>query len=215
MADRPILFSAPMIRAILDGRKTQTRRVVSQASLDAYVDYEDWCSNVSAGIPMYRQSERDFYLEHSRIWPGDRLWVRETWKPHSIYAEMKPRDIPKTNVFYRADNRYAPSNTRWVPGIHMPRWASRITLLVTDVRIQRLHDISEADAVAEGAPDFASLGAVDGEDIAEASSRLCWAQRWFAELWTTINGPGAWEGNPWVMAVTFRPVLANIDEGAK
>lgn len=163
---------------------------------------------------------------------GDRLWVREE---HYRFGHWEPIDGARTRAgrqkwAFVADSDEVlydpPANHRLgrhhkdsaTPAWHkrlarfMFRRHSRITLLVDEVRVQRLHDISEADAVAEGAPDFASLGKVDGEDIGEASSRLRWAQRWFSQLWNNINGADSWEANPWVMAVTFRPVLANIDE---
>lgn len=150
---------------------------------------------------------------------GDLVWVRETWKPHSLYAGMKPSMMPHAKVFYRADDTYAPSNTPWVPSIHMPRWASRLTLLITEVRSERLLDISRADAIAEGVemetadPPFyyvpyvwphtlTAVGVEDGVDH---------AQRSYFKLWDHINGRGASTANPMVFATTFKVFKDNID----
>jgi hypothetical protein len=101
-------------------------------------------------------------------------------------------------AFYRADNKAAPDDVRWRPSIHMPRWASRITLRITDIRVERLQDISEDDARAEGVKplDYAAHHVADG----------CGARIAFEQLWNTINGPGAWEANPWVWVVAFERV---------
>lgn len=115
MGEQSILFSGPMIRALVADRKTMTRRLAA---------------------PRWKA--------------GDLVWVREAWKPHSLYTAMKPREMPRSKVFYRADDGYAPSNTRWHPSIHMPRWASRLTLEIVATRQERLQDIGEADAAAEG-----------------------------------------------------------------
>ena len=106
-----------------------------------------------------------------------------------------------------------------VPSIHMPRWASRLTLAVTEVRVERLQDISEADAVAEGMPEFGAFCEVldpgklnaAGETAAQTASRLRWPQRWFASLWKDINGAEAWAANPWVAAISFTAHRGNID----
>jgi hypothetical protein len=188
--DLPILFSALMVQAIRADRKLQTRRLA-----------ERWVENAYGcrWEPSLWQ----------RVKPGDRLWVRETWKPHSTYAGMKPRDIPKTNVFFRADDAYAPSNTPWVPPIHMPRWASRLTLTVTDVRVQKLREITEEDAEAEG------VGASGWDPGLPEDQRwrhpVCGAAENFAALWNSIHGPGAWDANPAVVALTFTVAKRNID----
>lgn len=225
---RPILFSAPMIRALRDGRKTQTRRLVKDVpSWDHYGrDIMDW------GLSGIHQAEDDLVGtdrwaldvqtdvdDHSRRFircpygaTGDLLYVRETWKPHSTFAGMKPRDIPRSKVFYRADEAYAPSNTPWVPGIHQPRWASRLTLEITDVRVERLQDISEADADAEcfggGFPDVVLpevFGPREG-GWGHLSIPEC-----YGRLWEQINGPGSWAANPWVWAVSFEVLHQNVD----
>ena len=202
--ERPILFSAPMVRALLDGRKTQTRRLVKPqpANLTAEMERvlpEAWaCGFVGVKCPYGAL--------------GDRLYVRETWKPHSTFAGMKPRDIPRTHVFYKADEAYAPSNTPWVPAIHQPRWASRLTLEVTEVRVERLRDISTADILAEGAPvdpDHQD-GTQDGSNPVMCLGENAWTTQsplaWWHRLWASINGEESWTANPWVWAVSFKVV---------
>lgn len=149
---------------------------------------------------------------------GDLLWVRETWKPHSIFADRPPRDVPaRTRVFYRADETYAPSNTPWVPPIHMPRWASRLTLEVTGVKVERVQDLREADCIAEGAEVVSwvgGLGSLNGPMVATDRDHVTQTPRcWFRELWDSINAKRGfgWEVNPWVVAVTFKVHRCNVD----
>lgn len=197
MTDRPIIFSGPMVRALLDGRKTQTRRVLKPQP-------PEWVSGLMQPY-RYPRTEVDRYGEEYpgkeifgactpdgewgveiQFEPGDRLWVRETWRS----ASMRPDD-----VIYRAD---AESVIAWRSPIHMPRWASRLTLAVTDVRVQRLHEISRGDATDEGRP-FPNMAA--GPDPRD----------WFSGLWNDIHGPDAWAANPWVAAISFTVHRCNID----
>lgn len=213
MADKPILFSAPMVRAIIDGRKTMTRRVIKPKPFNKEGDTVDISVAASAYYSPGWDGRGYFSFEHplggpltayrANYIPGDRLWVRETW--HSIvgYNDRPPRDIPEgTPIFYCA-GLHLETGWKWGkprPSMFMPRWASRITLDVIGVKVERLQDISEADANAEGC----GLPANDQD----------WSQcrKWFRELWTSINGAGSWEANPWVAAYTFIPMLKNIDE---
>jgi len=139
--------------------------------------------------------------------------VRETWKPHSTFAGRKPRDIPESNIFYQADDSYAPSNTPWKPGIHMPRWASRLTLEVTDVRVERLQDISEADAMAEGIHRIWPEGHISDDgpnhytiNLDGFNANAPTAAEVYRMLWEWINGPDSWTANPWVWAISFEVV---------
>ncbi len=138
MRELPINEHPSMIRALLDGRRTMMRWILKPQPDISYVygwgigregHPEEW---TFLNGPTANAAEWDpWKSKHCpRFRPGDRLWVRETWKPFSIYAERAPRDIPPSKVFYRADDSYAQSNTRWFPSIHMPRWASRLTLIV-------------------------------------------------------------------------------------
>lgn len=214
MADKPILFSGPMVQALLAGTKTQTRRAIPAKALDAYYEYDDWCSNVSAGIPCTRKWEREFFLERLRIQPGDRLYVREHWRTVGSagqFDSVPPRDMEPQAVWYVADGE-APANEfvgKHRQAMHMPRWASRLTLTVTDVRIERLQDISTADAMAEG---------IDHSGDGYAAPDMSWVgspELAYRCLWERINGPGSWDANPWVAAYTFTVERGNIDQLAR
>ena len=162
MKERPIIFSSPMVRAILDGRKTQTRRDIKEKLMcgeDAHVN------NCQYGKP------------------GDRLWVRETFCYHDDLARY----------LYKADGV---TGVKWKPSIFMPRIASRIMLEITGIRVERLQDISEEDAIAEG---------VDGENEA-AKIGAEWYEkpkRAYRRLWKSINGTGSWDLNPFVWVIEF------------
>lgn len=228
MADRPILFSAPMVRALLDGRKTQTRRLIPSATVDAYYEYDDWCRSVSAGVPTSRQWEPEYFLERTRIQPGDRLWVRESGQLLREAYEHEPGvgDLYRDAGFYHsadgeivAARSYDTPIREWIddcarinrPSIHMPRWASRLTLTVTDVRVQRLQDISEEDARAEGV----ECDSDGWRDYLMPATQCCaTATTSYLTLWDSINGAGAWEQNPWIAAYTFTVERRNIDVGA-
>jgi len=184
MTERPILFSTPMVRALLSGAKTQTRRIVKAKHLP-------WLENSVLNFLDGKWNQRP--LPYGQ--PGDRLWVRETWKssanvqppisePYIYAADLGPTGVTKWAA-------------TWKPSIHMPRAASRITLEVTSVRVERLQDISEADAQSEGwtrRPEVST----DPQVHKEA------ARDWFMDLWESINGPGSWGANPWVWALEFR-----------
>lgn len=221
MKERPILFSAPMVRAILEGRKTQTRRVVTPQP-------EPGCiGTFGPGMPFIRTGGKSHSCPYGQ--PGDRLWVRETWRI-GAWNEDKgafaidycdgPRrawitdptdhggerfndlwirccdELHEKGIEPNEDGNYVwlpgESPLRWRPSIHMPRWASRITLEVTGVRVERLQDISGSDAVAEGVrsrlPD-------NGIAVAE-----------YRDLWQSINGAGSWIVNPLVWVIEFEVV---------
>lgn len=223
MKERPILFSGAMVRAYLAGRKGQTRRVVKGVDPEEFPyvwgsdEVERRWDVVFADYPgdqvITRINARCPYGV-----PGDRLWGREAWKPHSLYAHMKPSVMPQAKVFYRADDGYAPSNTPWVPGIHMPRWASRVLLEITGLRVERLKDISEADAIDEGVFPAAVYGGevkswLPTEDHRERFYDT--AVEAYRALWEIINGPGSWDANPWVWAVTFPKAQAQPSQASE
>lgn len=217
MKERPILFSGPMVQAILNGTKTQTRRVVkpqpTQLGFGRNCIVDAYCK--PAPFPLA------YYERHGAYWnssaplkmpygkPGERLWVRETWAPGDWMVFGTAKEDPET-VLYKADKSALhwdgramalPLDTyafnwqavRWRPSIHMPRWASRITLEITAVRVERLQDISRGDCMAEGCP-FPNL-AGKTDPVA-----------WYRELWESINGPHSWDDNPWVWVVEFKRV---------
>lgn len=238
MTDRPILFSAPMVRALLDGRKTQTRRIVNPQPdpfvqhtpdvhpttrtapyLDAYCGEKKTPANPRGmGVDWHwwtadnRPSVRVARCPYGK--PGDRLWVRETWAAlgnedgHPINAAGQLCSERDAERFYRSDAEgweYGMEKMpggrhfdgRWTPSIHMPRWASRITLEVTGVRVERLQEISEADANAEGAEIL----------IEYMPKKIGFTHRQaYGGLWESINGPGSWDANPWVWVIEFRRV---------
>lgn len=194
MKERPILFSAPMVQALLEGRKTQTRRIVKPQPEWAKYGAMFWKHKV-AMIHVHA-------CPHGK--PGDRLWVKET---HAFIwpDEYEPENLKDCNIEYRSDtdgkalpgdwpeeSRDDPERPKWRPSIFMPRWASRILLEITAVRVERLQDISEDDAIAEGC--FA-LGDCE-----------CTAVRQYRDLWESINGTTSWGANPWVWVVEFRRV---------
>lgn len=220
MTDRPILFSAPMVRALLAGSKTQTRRVANFIIEDAPGVFH--ARNAGGGCAGMTETEVPIHApDYARFAAGDRLYVREEWCSTPAYDDLKPSDMGGDEPLrYRADDatfNWAEADGalsgRRRAGMHMPRWASRLTLTVTDVRVERLQDISEADARDEGAE------AVDFQ----RDDRLSNAQRidlagimshrlGYEHLWNTINGRGSWDANPWVVAVSFGVVRANIDQ---
>lgn len=209
MIERPILFSAPMVRAILDGHKTQTRRIIKSRSRKhpsyCLVDYGDgWWPYLSDDG---ESSVTDDGMEQAIACPygeaGDRLWVKETW---GYDQADNGGDRHWKRLVYRADPGAEPLDNGepipWTPSIHMPRWASRITLEVAGVRAEALQDISEADAKAEGAPDYE-----EGIDHPPPGADHEWSFRGsFIRLWESINGPGSWDANPWVWVIEFRRV---------
>lgn len=222
MKERPILFSAPMVRALLAGTKTQTRRVVKWRDVAAGL-------NLSFSGLGVEQTPAGWVLtspsRSSVEWrcgptacpygqPGERLWVRETWQGPIMSADEweqhgndDPGSLPSrfnspSYCEYAADGGPPPEFMtadddlvcRWRPSIHMPRWASRITLEVTGVRVERLQDISDADCFAEGIQQCSDEGLVsDGT-----------ARGTYKALWESINGPGSWDANPWVWVVEVR-----------
>ena len=246
MAERPILFSGPMVRAILEGRKTQTRRVVKPqpshftpgpnvhhprhpaAYFDAYCNAPKTDANPRGmsgrwcwWTPDNRQGPDWIRCPYGV--PGDRLWVRETWYCDDAFAG---RDecvgcvrcshttadriaAWREALFYRADGEAHEqfeqldhgSGHIWRPSIHMPRWASRLALEVTCVRVERLHDISEADAQTEG------VLCENLDRRGDVCRIVTPSQHWryhFQDLWASINSLDSWRANPWVWVVEFR-----------
>lgn len=215
MKERPILFSGPMVRAILEGRKTQTRRVVKP---QPELRWNCWLTD-DASIEVCRNEhpkgddcQREFFTRCPFGQPGDRLWVRETWSARTAHfcgeggceccdayikyeADGDERQFTEDEIppewSYRRDRERRPS-------IHMPRWASRITLEITGVRVERLQEISEGDARAEGA-DPRTAGVEQGEPLKTHRTG-------FVQLWASINGIDSWFANPWVWVVEFRRV---------
>jgi len=177
MKERPILFSGAMIRAILAGQKTQTRRVVKPQA-------------IASPIPSSKTGR--VHCPYGK--PGDRLWVREAWRTVAESNDLTPRDLTAAHRFwYEADAPHQLGYGKLRPSIHMPRIASRILLEVVSVRVERLQDISEADAEAEG---ITTTECLECDGWANAYSRL----------WDSIYGEGSWAANPWVWVVEFKRI---------
>lgn len=230
MKERPILFSGPMVRAILEGRKTQTRRVIT--------DRREWVRDALPAVQRITKSTADFWnmavgeyrqIEHCGHkmdcghigcircpfgQPGDRLWVRESWCHNS----------PPSGFLYKADgelviledgdgfaecNKDGTTRSPWKSPRFMPRKASRITLEITAVRVERLQDINAEDAIAEGIRRI-SHGRegyyYHHENMDPSGQNYCHADDAFRHLWQSINGPESWAANPFVWVVEFKRV---------
>ncbi|HBO0981495.1 TPA: hypothetical protein L4E58_001309 [Pseudomonas aeruginosa] len=205
--ERPILFNDQMVRAILEGRKTVTRRAVKDTGFYA----------IDAAIHGNEVALREREALSTRCpfgQPGDRLWVREAWQGPLISDEEQAanqswwKDMTKfqdqAHCAYRAsgdNNEYVDPDgyfhCKWKPSIHMPRWASRILLEITAVRVERLQDITEDQAIAEG---------IDTHPMGFYGNGCITAGGAFLELWESINGDGRWAANPWVWVVEFKRV---------
>lgn len=223
---KPILFNAQMVRAILEGRKTQTRRVCRLQPHDAagmvwWPDGAGTDTGTSGGAP-------GIYLKKCPYGElGDRLWVRETFAYSVIDPEgLSPEDDPENyDIIYRAtyqqgggwrDGEGNPIKAPWKPSIYMPRWASRITLEIADVRVERLQDISEVDAVAEGANFHDGRGIGHSGYRHDSNDGFVWAtaKASYMHLWEQINGAGSWNENPWVWVVEFKRVTERVSNDA-
>ncbi|MBM5772756.1 hypothetical protein B6I53_21970 [Klebsiella pneumoniae] len=203
MKERGLIFNGEMVRAILDGRKTQTRRTVKPQP------DEDGLAKVTNG-PWVDTSERNYRCPFGAA--GDRIWVRETFCPvdDTQYGGEKwvdYRATPKFEESHPAGWDSAPNDAealKWRPSIHMPRWASRILLEITDVRVERLNSIHDVDAMREGIQnlttcshaDFGIPGVVNAQHPVRA----------FQLLWESIYGADSWRDNPWVWVIEFKRV---------
>ena len=220
MKERPILFNALMVKAILEGRKTQTRRVINpqpegktlQSNLDG-----KWLSKKFNGLLLPKIEDLPIHCPYGKI--GDRLWVRETWSTVNLYGEIAlaykadgeitrvvenesfqdedglinyddPR-LEKYSFAAWADDLLEGKEGNWKPSIHMPRWVSRILLEITNVHVEQLQDISESDCLKEG--------------VGSPILRDCKKPK-FMQLWESINVADSWAANPWVWVVEFKVV---------
>lgn len=211
--EKPILFNSDMVQAILDGRKTETRRVINPQPIGFcldkvfYWDEPDLRDTVKADPGCWYYDKHGLHFHKKCLYGslGDQLWVRETWQAAPVHYDDYnggneagyPYDIiPKNKpsncwITYAADGDEGP----WRPSIHMPRWASRITLEIEDIRVERVQDITPDGIYSEGFP--ISVG--DDHDCSNA-------YEWFSDLWDSINAERGlgWEADPWVWVVKFR-----------
>ena len=226
MKQTSVIFTAPLPQKILEGIKTQTRRVVTERLLAKYSDYDDYCSQVTPGdIPFQREFEKEFYGARCKYGkPGDQLWVKETFfawgRWEARFSEKKKRDewhFVDLTIQCGESYKYAdcpPEKIKsgkggqvgwWKrPSIFMPRLASRILLEITALRVERLNSISDEDAITEGAK----------ADPCDHARRTCdeigcygpTAKNDFQFIWDSIHGEGAWLKNPWVWCITFKVI---------
>lgn len=224
MNEHPLLMKKPLVRATLEGRKTQTRRPINPQPSDNIenVKYDDvadlwlgsnkednalgYCFSWTARSPLGRS--------------GDRLWVRETWA--QVDKSIAPPDM-QTGLLYQASWRYGDCKPSWKPSIHMPRWACRLVLPLVSVRVERAQDITEEDAIAEGVPHNSdrpidkswcaaccghgiverfALGMVSVDDCSECDS----AKKLFRNGWISIYGQESWDANPWVWVAQWERI---------
>ncbi|ENO4066484.1 hypothetical protein ACPEMX_02020 [Klebsiella quasipneumoniae] len=197
MKERGMIFNGEMVRAILDGRKTQTRRPIKwkQTRFTEIGERED-----GSKWPWSEDAEHacDFWHPCPFGAVGDRIWVRETWNK---YGGL---------LTYRADHDWIDDmrketvcTAKWVPSIHMPRWASRILLEITDVRVERLNSISQEDAQAEG---LELTGWRPTYSDPDSGGEVMTPYDNFAELWSSIYGDESWQANPWVWVIEFKRI---------
>lgn len=196
MRERPILFSAPMVRAILAGTKMQTRRV-AKGVVAQHSRTGEALSKLDSAGPRAP-------CPYGAI--GDRLWVRETWNQFDGWAGYRyAADYDGWGIGPDDDPDHVPDHAvRWRPSIHMPRAASRITLEITAVRVERLQDISESDAQEEGCA--LECMTPTGDDNGSA----IYGHSGFMNLWKSINGTESWESNPWVWVIEFKRVETEV-----
>ncbi|WP_422505919.1 hypothetical protein [Stenotrophomonas sp. GZD-301] len=232
MRERPILFNGDMVRAILAGQKTQTRRVVKpqpptpeDVRALAGIDYcwlpPSWpgAQHHRVGGPVW--AVRKLMGQEPEIvcpfgQPGDRLWLRETWRPSVIHSCCEDAcDCDSVGITYAADGQWVPFTSQagpdddwilpdaaargYVPSIHMPRWACRLVLEITAVRVERLQAISEADALAEGIEEIGGRFTFNGGMHESLTPQIS-----FQTLWDSTGGQ--WAANPWVWVIEFKAV---------
>lgn len=215
MRERPIIFNADMVRAVLDGRKTQTRRIIKWRELNKGLNLQFSGLRVSEELGGWVIESNSRTSSEWRCQPtpcpfgavGDRLWVRETFgfeirtvggAPHEqlVYRASKPDAVR----LYDCNGK--PHPMKWTPSLHMRRKYSRITLEITGVRVERLQDISRADAIAEGGPQ--SHPSIDA--VSQDYGFPDFSRSWFGQTWWSIYGEKSWKANPWVWVIEFRRV---------
>lgn len=222
MKERGIIFNGAMVRAILEGKKTQTRRAITEKTLHLFdvAAKVGECHELTSGEPADERSQ-PYYQQFCPFGqPGDRLWVRETFgyvspdeheRPHSecnieYRADLPPGCTDRPGNWPAAECAGDPARPRWRPSIHMPRKAARIILEITDVRVERLNGISEDDCRKEGCQ--GGHGAIPGYQYSATPREQ------FSHLWQSIYGQESWDSNPWVWVVEFKQVSAVAGKGS-
>ncbi|HGG8902970.1 TPA: hypothetical protein ACJJXD_004208 [Enterobacter cloacae] len=233
MKERGMIFNGEMVRAILDGRKTQTRRIMKVQPSDGFhpthngydldlnahwytpgvVDKNGYLQPAKKDVFGVADENEGYTCPFGAV--GDRIWVRETWAEAGagapdlkLYRANYPEHVPT-----HYENVPPADEIRWTPSIHMPRWASRILLEITGMRVERLNGISETDAEAEGIDMEALFDAQDCYDcIADHNmTGRPTATGAFKYLWESIYGEESWKSNPWVWVIEFK-VVPNVQD---
>jgi hypothetical protein len=215
MKERPIIFNADMVRAVLDGRKTQTRRMLTPHHLKMI----NAAASAGECYPLESGNQQPNSQSYYREWcqygaVGDRLWVRETWMPDAPrdgtwgdveFFGCKGSPLSMIPERYRTPEHCihraswdGQEMVGWTPSIHMPRWASRITLEITGVRVERLNSMTESDALAEGCH--------GGHDSIPGYMYSATPHEHFHHVWQSIYGDDSWQANPWVWVIEFKRV---------
>lgn len=211
MKERPIIFNAEMVRAILSGQKTQTRRVMANVQTDNCLTLRKPTKTKAGTYTHVLDAPKHDLCPFGNI--GDRLWVREAhaFVPEPAYRRstgitqtVNPNDDYQASIYRENFDRFS-GGIKWRASIHMPRWACRILLEITDVRVELLNDISEEDAVAEGVPSAAHLISDAGTYLTPAGN-FATATVAFQRLWESIYGEESWRSNPWVWVIEFKRV---------
>lgn len=200
MKERPILFNGDMVRAILAGRKTQTRRIMNPQPIENEHGGFNLPNYFAGSEKTFREGALNF-IGCKLGKPGDRLWVKET---HLNWWKLNPNDPSGKRIFshvaaYKADGYELEQGEKWIPSIHMLRESSRINLEITNVRVERLQDIGEDDAIAEGANEWFETGPFNGRE----SKTFCAGYR---RIWESIYDQRSWDKNPWVWVIEFKRV---------
>ena len=235
MTDHPMIFSTPMVLALLDGRKTQTRRILGPGN--TLFDGGPWSAlhkrqaldwnGARVGLGPSPAGNSGPYIRlcgeegmvhriYPRVQPGDRLWVKEAWRTDFGSDHLRPSELDpaKATVWFDASSDWNEGQRpRQRSARFIPRWASRLTLSVTDLRVQRVQDISEGDAMAEGIESGQTSRGLMWKAYGEEPN--CWVdtpRMSFIRLWDTLHGPDAWGQNDLVVAYTFTVQRGNIDQ---
>ncbi|EAW6027549.1 hypothetical protein H0Q26_004372 [Salmonella enterica] len=234
--ERGMIFNDEMVRAILEGRKTQTRRIMKNQPAEVGPEAPVMVRKIGAGFQWYGADGVSSVFNCPFGIVGDRIWVRETWailgnedgcsvdwndnlcrgdeknaaRIYRASCEQKPGDYGLWSIPDDADWKPHTVNEKfdggWRPSIHMPRWASRILLEITNVRVERLNDISECDAGAEGVPPAGSLLPDYPETFLTPKGDFAMAKVAFQRLWESIYGEESWNANPWVWVIEFKRI---------
>jgi hypothetical protein len=216
MKARPIIMNTAMVQTILAGRKTQTRRILKGFDGAQEIEWRNdrWVAIGDSPTCYGGEIQMNDWIEYVKC-PfgsvGDVLYVRETWATRGDASDGACHANPSKGIFYPATDNYQYKRKR--PSIHMPRWASRITLVITDIRLEQLWDISEQDAFAEGVNTV--LPMFNSEEYNRLGMNGNVYREEYKKLWESIYGAGSWNDNQWVWVISFEPHMMNVDKYMK